>query len=323
MPLGQKKTKRQFKPKKKEAQVEAKIEPEPEFVANEANDKKKRKGSPEKKQRLKPQREIIQTKSVFSAEGVERRGYGGKSGFGSGGGGGGGGVRRTIGEDFQARAPLVSRDRKVWTKQEIKEEEEQAEKALKELYLEDKMATYDKKLFSEPDYIPVQVGFPLKEINKIRKEESDETNIVDQELLEALKSGKSDQIFLFQMSDLPIMPRSAGEDDYDPNEEVYLGDLNVEELSSGLARVGMNVGEMKMNVVPGSDPHCFTELARMTASSYQVVGHVSKKYVISPDFEHLLGRTSSEMSEQVPEQVNGSAAGASVPPSVVKTEPGF
>ena len=56
MPLGQKKTKRQFKPKKKEAQVEAKIEPEPEFVANEANDKKKRKGPPEKKQRLKPQR---------------------------------------------------------------------------------------------------------------------------------------------------------------------------------------------------------------------------------------------------------------------------
>ena len=102
-------------------------------------------------------REIIQTKSVFSAEGVERRGYGGKSGFGSGGGGGGGGVRRTIGEDFQARAPLVSRDRKVWTKQEIKEEEEQAEKALKELYLEDKMATYDKKLFSEPDYMYLNI----------------------------------------------------------------------------------------------------------------------------------------------------------------------
>jgi hypothetical protein len=98
-------------------------------------------------------REIIQTKSVFSAEGVERRGYGGKSGFGSGGGGGGGGVRRTIGEDFQARAPLVSRDRKVWTKTEIKEEEELAEKALKELYLEDKMAAYDKKLFSEKDYM--------------------------------------------------------------------------------------------------------------------------------------------------------------------------
>ena len=56
MPLGQKKTKRQFKPKKKEAQVEAKIEPAPEFVVNEANDKKKKKGPPEKKQRLKPQR---------------------------------------------------------------------------------------------------------------------------------------------------------------------------------------------------------------------------------------------------------------------------
>jgi len=320
MPLGQKKTKRQFKPKKKEAQVEAKIEPEPEFVVNEANDKKKKKGPPEKKQRLKPQREIIQTKSVFSAEGVERRGYGGKSGFGSGGGGGGGGVRRTIGEDFQARAPLVSRDRKVWTKTEIKEEEELAEKALKELYLEDKMAEYDKKLFSEKDYMPVQVGFPLKEINKIRKEESDEANIVDQEFLEALQSGNSDQIFLFQMSDLPIVPRSAGEDDYDPNEEVYLGDLNVEELSGGLARVNMDVGEMKMNVVPGSDPHCFTELARMTASSYQVVGHVAKKYVISPDFEHLLGRTSGEMSDQVPEEVNGSA---SLPPKAVKTEPGF
>lgn len=89
---------------------------------------------------------------MFSSEGVERRGYGGKSGFGSGGGGNGG-VRRTIGEDFQARAPLVSRDRKVWTKSEIKEEEEQAEKALKELYLEDKMKTYDKKLFSEKDYM--------------------------------------------------------------------------------------------------------------------------------------------------------------------------
>jgi len=124
-------------------------------------------------------------------------------------------------------------------------------------------------------------------------------------------------------SDLPIVPRSAGEDDYDPNEEVYLGDLNVEELSSGLARVSMDVGEMKMNVVPGSDPHCFTEVARMTASSYQLVGQVAKKYVISPDFEHLLGRTSCEMSEQVPEQVNGSADTASAPPSAVKTEPGF
>ena len=56
MPLGQKKTKRQFKPKKKEAQVEAKIEPEPEFVVNEAADKKKKKGPPEKKPRMKPQR---------------------------------------------------------------------------------------------------------------------------------------------------------------------------------------------------------------------------------------------------------------------------
>jgi hypothetical protein len=116
-------------------------------------------------------------------------------------------VRRTIGEDFQARAPLVSRDRKVWTKTEIKEEEELAEKALKELYLEDKMAAYDKKLFSEKDYMPVQVEIPLKEINKIKKELSNEANIVDQEFLEALQSGNSDQIFLFQMSDLPIVPQ--------------------------------------------------------------------------------------------------------------------
>ena len=62
-------------------------------------------------------------------------------------------MRRTIGEDFQARAPLFSRDRKVWTKTEIKEEEELAEKAPKELYLEDRMAAYDKKLFSEKDYM--------------------------------------------------------------------------------------------------------------------------------------------------------------------------
>jgi hypothetical protein len=46
---------------------------------------------------------------------------------------------------------------------------------------------------------PVQVGFPLKEINRIRKEESYEENTVDQEFVEALQSGNSDQIFLFQM----------------------------------------------------------------------------------------------------------------------------
>lgn len=117
------------------------------------------------------------------------------------------------------------------------------------------------------------------------------------------------------------MPRSAGEDDYDPNEEVYIGDLDVKELEGGLARVSMDVGEIKMNVVPGSDPRCFTELARMTASSYQVVGEVSKKYMISPDFEHLLGSVNSEMSDQVPEEINGDHVQA--PPSAFKTEPRF
>ena len=99
-------------------------------------------------------REIIQTKSVFTSDGVERRGYGGKTGSGfGGGGGGGGGVRRFIGEDFQARAPIVNKEYKVWTKEEIKEEQEQAEKALKKLMLEDKMISYDRKLFSEKDFM--------------------------------------------------------------------------------------------------------------------------------------------------------------------------
>ena len=56
MPIGQKKPKRQFKPKKKEAQVEAKTEPEPEFIEPATASRKQKKGPPEKKQRVFKQR---------------------------------------------------------------------------------------------------------------------------------------------------------------------------------------------------------------------------------------------------------------------------
>ena len=108
----------------------------------------------------------------------------------------------------------------------------------------------------------------------------------------------------------------------------------MQEIFDGFGKVSLNVGDMKMKVVPGSDPRCFTELSRMTASSYQVVGEVSKKYTITPDFEHLLGRMGTSDSafdeehgqdDQIMSDRERSSQESEGPPPLVKvkSEPQF
>lgn len=292
------KPKRSFKPKKKDAQV--KVEPEPEVIMSDnapAVDKKRPKQSSTKKPRIKPQREIIQTKSVFTADGVDRRGYSGSSfggGAGGGGGGGGGGRAgsRSLGDDLQARAPLVARETKFWTKDELKKEEDEAKKVLDQLYMEDRMIEHDSKLISDPTMIPVNVGYPSKEIENRRKEllESDE---IDERFVEALRLGNSEEIFLLQVSDLPVVPDCADEDDYDPNEERWLGEVEltnpvIDFAQKPTSEVTIKVGNVNMKFISGTSSNCVQELVRLTAGSYQVVGDVTQKIILTPDVNSLL-----------------------------------
>jgi hypothetical protein len=84
---------------------------------------------------------------------------------------------------------------------------------------------------------------------------------------------------------LPVVAPCGHDDDYDPNEERLLGEIVASPLS---LTAHINIGDVRMNFHSGTASNCVQELARITASSFQVVGEVNKKLTLAPDVDDLL-----------------------------------
>ena len=91
-------------------------------------------------------------------------------------------------------------------------------------------------------------------------------------------------------SDLPLVPYGGDEDDYDPNEERLLGEVSASVLGQTAT---IDVGEVKMTFNSGTSSNFVQELARITASSFQIVGEVTKKLTLAPDIDRLLSQSPS------------------------------
>ena len=78
---------------------------------------------------------------------------------------------------------------------------------------------------------------------------------------------------------------SLDEDDYDPNEEQFLGEVLVDSFSR---TASIEVGNVKMAFTSGSASSFVQEVARITSSSFQVVGEVTQKLTLTPDVDALL-----------------------------------
>ena len=144
----------------------------------------------------------------------------------------------------------------------------------------------------------------------------------EDEFIEALMQGNSDKIFLLQLrwkvkkirlrrwdgknsfwtlydiakknkfyfSDVPLVPPCVDEEDYNPNEERYLGDV----IHDAFAQTAhLNCGDVKMEFNSGTSSSFVQEIARVTSSSFQVLGEVSKKVTLAPDIDLLLSQTPS------------------------------
>ena len=86
------------------------------------------------------------------------------------------------------------------------------------------------------------------------------------------------------------MPASVGEEEYEPNEERFLGEVTFDALAQ---TAHISCGEVKMEFNSGTSSSFVQEVARVTSNSFQVLGEVSKKVTLAPDIDLLLSQTPS------------------------------
>lgn len=270
--MDQKKKTRKFKPNTSKANEKVKDDLNPIHKPKKEVAQKK----PKTELKTKPRKEktFIQTKGVFGSDNVDKVSRGSAVGDKWGSSTGSGDHFRIKRENYQSR-PRGS-NLKPATKEEIMVEQKETERILDELG--EGFIEVDQHLLSHPDLMPIKVGETTRDIQEIRRKMDE---IDDEDFLSVLRSGHSDRVFLLQMSDLPIVPESSLDDDYDPNEELLIGQIDL----NGIIRSNKSIN---LKIESGTESDFQQELVRMTSSSIQSVGDVTSKLILKPDVEQLL-----------------------------------
>jgi len=277
--MNKKTVKRRFKPKKPADIKDEPAETESPAAINEVKHQTERKSKQTQKQqqqRPKKERKYTQIKGVLDASGVEQRGT--QSRWGS----------KPSGQP-QMRAPAMKQTKQVWTKLDVKEEQEETTNVLSQLadsWIVDDQSVAE--LESAPDLWPIKVGESTKDIDQLR-DQLTKLQSNDDAFLRALEIGDSDEIFLLQMSDLPIVPPAGtgdidSDDEYDPNEELLIGHI---ELNGDRCVLKTN-DDIGLQIHSGSSAKFAQELARVTTTSFQSVGEVKSKLLLTPDMNELI-----------------------------------
>ena len=92
-------------------------------------------------------------------------------------------------------------------------------------------------------------------------------------------------------SDLPIIPEGlTSEEHYDPNEEIEIGNISLSGDNCCFLKVSEGI---TLEIHSGTQSQFAQEVVRMTSSSYQSVGDVCGKIILSPNVDQLLKSTTS------------------------------
>jgi len=274
---GKKKPKRSFKPKTNQEKIKDEVKDNYEgqaAIRGTIENKNKK-----VKERKRKDQNLIKTSGIFDSDTFQGKSSGWGSARGSDGKSGG---------NFQIKAPMVKQEREKFTREDKIKEETETKEVLDKL-VDNKFILLDPALVSDPDLDPMKVGLRNHEIDKMRRDLEHIPENED-EFIEALMQGNSDKIFLLQLSDVPLVPPCVDEEDYNPNEERYLGDV----IHDAFAQTAhLNCGDVKMEFNSGTSSSFVQEIARVTSSSFQVLGEVSKKVTLAPDIDLLLSQTPS------------------------------
>ena len=91
---------------------------------------------------------------------------------------------------------------------------------------------------------------------------------------------------------MPIVPGMDLDECYDPNEELKIGKIFVDDdrciLKTGNETGNETESGINLKITAGSRVQFAQEVVRMTSSSFQSVGDVTHKLIMTPDVDQLL-----------------------------------